>query len=398
VNWLVYRLTHSALLLGVVGFASQIPALFCSPLGGVIADRYDKRVLVIATQGLAMVQAAVLCTLVLRGTIRIWEIIVLGSLWGLINAFDIPIRQSFMIDLIDEKEDLSNAIALNSSMVNVARLVGPSVAGVLIAATGEGVCFLINALSYLPVIVALFLIRVTPQLGKAGNKRPLKEMAEGFHYASHFAPIKAILLLLAVIGLVGAPYMVLMPVFVKDVFHAGPHTFGLLVGTAGLGALIGAFYLAARKTVRGLGRVMALMPAVFGISLIGFSFSQLLWVALIFILLCGFGMMVHMAASNIVLQTIVENDKRGRIMSFYAMALMGMMPLGSLLAGWLASRIGAPHTLMLKGFGLVAGALIFAKSLPALREEVRPIYAQKGIIPEVAVAIQSATGMQSDRE
>ncbi len=382
-GWLVYRLTNSALLLGIVGFTGQIPALLLTPFGGVIADRYNKHRILIITQTLAMIQAFALAILLVTGSIEIWHIIVLSMFLGLVTSFDMPVRHAFVIEMLEKKEDLGNAIALNSSMFNAARLVGPSIAGIIIAVTGEGVCFLLNAVSYLAVIASLFAMRVIPKKARPQQKHILHELKEGFSYAFGSAPIKAILSSLALMSFMGASYQILMPVFARDIFHGGPQTLGFLMAVIGVGALMGAMYLAARKNVRGLVKIIAVVGAVFGVAVTAFSFSKILWISVIFLLVAGFSMMVQMAASNTVLQTIVEEDKRGRIMSFFTMAFTGTMPFGSLFAGTAADKIGAPRTLFIGGVFCIIGAFIFARKLPALRQKIRHIYVEKGIIPAI---------------
>ncbi|HEX3036263.1 MAG TPA: MFS transporter [Thermodesulfobacteriota bacterium] len=381
-GWLVYRLTDSALLLGVVGFASQIPTFFLTPFTGVLADRWNRHDTLVITQVLAMVHSLILAALTLTGVITVWHIIALSVFQGLINAFEIPARQSFVVEMVEKKEDLGNAIALNSSIFNAARLVGPSIAGLLIAAFGEGLCFLIDGMSYIAVIAALMAMKITPRKIELPAPHILQELKAGFKYAFGFTPIRALLLLLGLTSIAGMPYATLMPVFAADVLHGGPHTLGFLMGAAGVGALAGAVYLASRKSVRGLGKVIVLAASVFGIGLIAFSLSRVLWFSLLLMVLIGFGMIVQVASSNTVLQTIVDDDKRGRVMSLYAMAFMGMTPFGNLLAGFLANNIGAPNTLIIGGGCCVLGSLLFARKLPVLREIVRPIYSKMGIIPE----------------
>lgn len=381
-GWLVYRLTDSALLLGVVGFASQIPTFFLTPFTGVLADRWNRHDTLVITQVLAMVHSLILAALTLTGVITVWHIIALSVFQGLINAFEIPARQSFVVEMVEKKEDLGNAIALNSSIFNAARLVGPSIAGLLIAAFGEGLCFLIDGMSYIAVIAALMAMKITPRKIELPAPHILQELKAGFKYAFGFTPIRALLLLLGLTSIAGMPYATLMPVFAADVLHGGPHTLGFLMGAAGVGALVGAVYLASRKSVRGLGKVIVLAASVFGIGLIAFSLSRVLWFSLLLMVLIGFGMIVQVASSNTVLQTIVDDDKRGRVMSLYAMAFMGMTPFGNLLAGFLANNIGAPNTLIIGGGCCVLGSLLFARKLPVLREIVRPIYSKMGIIPE----------------
>jgi MFS family permease len=382
-NWLVYRLTHSALLLGLVGFSSRIPTFVFASFAGVMADRWNRHRALVVTQTLSTVQALILAALVLTGTISIWHVILLSFSLGFINAFDIPIRQSFVVDMVERREDLGNAIALNSSLVNGARLVGPSIAGMLMATLGEGICFLLNGISFLAVIVALLAMRIKqPDRSEKQNPNVLRGLQEGFSYAFGFAPIRSILLLLALVSLMGMPYMVLMPIFAGKILHGGPQAFGFLLGASGSGALIGALYLASRRSVLGLGRIIVIASGLFGIGLIVFSLSRVFWLSLLSMLLTGFGMMVQMASSNTVLQTIVEEDKRGRVMSFYTMAFMGMVPFGSLLAGSLANMIGAPNTVMVGGIACIFGSALFAKKLATLREMVRPIYIEKGIFVE----------------
>ena len=390
-SWLVYRLTGSALLLGTVGFTSQIPTFLVAPFAGVLADRSDRRLLLLATQSLAMVQALLLAYFVFSGSVQVWHIITLSLLLGIVNGLDIPVRQSFVIDMVEEKHGLANAIALNSSMVNAARLIGPSIAGLLISALGEGACFLLNAVSYLAVLVSLAMMRVAKRPLRQARRSVLHELREGVSYAVGSTPIRAILMLMALVSLMGMPYAVLMPVFAREILHGGPHTFGFLMAASGFGALSGTVYLASRKSVIGLGRLIALSCALFGAGIAAFALSRLQWLSLVFLLVSGFGAMVQVAASNTILQTIVEDDKRGRVMSFFTMSFMGMTPFGSLFAGALAGLIGAPATVVIGGIACLGGALIFTAWLPALREKVRPIYAQLGIIPEVAKGIQSAS-------
>jgi len=381
-SWLAYRLTHSALLLGVIGFTSRIPTFLLASLAGVLADRWNRHRILVITQTLSMVQAMILAILVLTETVAVWHIISLSLLLGLINALDIPARQSFVVDMIERREDLGNAIALNSSIVNGARLIGPSIAGILIATLGEGMCFFINGLSFIAVIMALLAMKIAPKQREMQSWQVFQRLKEGFSYAFGFAPIRSVLLLLALVSLMGMPYTVLMPIFAENILHGGPKALGFLMGATGVGAIVGSIYLASRKSVLGLGRIIVISSNLFGVGLIAFSLSRFFWLSLLFMLLTGFGMMVQMASSNTVLQTIVEEDKRGRVMSFYTMAFMGMVPFGSLLAGSLANKIGAPNTVMIGGVACILGSLIFAKLLPSLRKIARPIYVEKGIISE----------------
>jgi len=389
-SWLVYRLTSSEFLLGLVGFLGLFPVFVLSPFAGVLADRFNRHRLLMATQVLAMLQALILALLVLTGRITIGQIMFLASFLGLINAFDVPVRQAFTVEMIERKEDLGNAITLNSAMFNGARLVGPSLAGLLIAVLGEGLCFLINALSYLAVIAALALMELKPAAAQRKRQKMLQGLAEGFGYSFGFAPIRAVLGLLVLASVAGMPYVVLMPVFAKDVLHGGAHTLGFLMGATGGGALIGAFYLASRPTVAGLEGLIPRVAGLFGLGLIGFALSPQQWLALPLILVVGFGMMVQLASSNTLLQTIVDDDKRGRVMSFYAMCFMGTSPFGSLLAGILADHWGAPNTVLLGGACCLMGALLFARKLPELRAAIRPLYVKKGIIPEASPGLDAA--------
>ena len=389
-SWLVYRLTGSTVLLGVVGFVSQIPTFLLAPFAGVLADRWNRQRLLLCTQTFAMLQAVALAIFVLTGTVQVWQLIAFSSLLGVINAFDIPVRQSFVVELVENKEDLGNAIALNSSMVNAARLIGPSVAGMLIAAFGEGVCFIINGASYLAVIVAIASMRLRPKTTGRERQHILLELREGFAYAYGFAPIRSILLLVSLVSLMGMPYAVLMPVFAKDILHGGAHTFGFLTGAAGCGALASTIFLASRRSVLGLGRIIAAAAGIFGFGIAAFALSRVMALSLLFLGMAGFGAMALIASCNTILQTIVEDDKRGRVMSLFTMAFMGMTPFGSLFAGFIAGRIGAQYTLLLGGAACVAGGIFFARQLPAMRDKIRPIYIRMGIIPEVATGMQTA--------
>ncbi len=390
-SWLVYRLTGSPVLLGVVSFAGQVPLFFLAPLAGVWVDRWDRHRTLVATQVLSMIQSFALAGLALAGTINVWEILALAFAQGLINAFDMPARQAFVIQMVDRREDLGNAIALNSSMVNAARLVGPALAGVIIAAVGEGYCFLIDGVSYLAVIASLLAMHIAGPETKDTGRRVLADLHEGWRYVAESLPIRSILLLLGLVSLFGMPYTVLMPVFASKVLSGGAHTLGFLMASSGAGALAGAVALAARRSVLGLGRRIAVAAALFGAALIGFGLSHTMWLSLLILPAAGFGMMQQMASSNTILQTIVDERKRGRVMAFYSMAFQGMAPFGSLLAGALAARIGASETVVLTGAVCIGGSIWFARKLPAIRLLVRPIYVRLGILPEVALGIQSAT-------
>ena len=392
-SWLVYRLTGSAMLLGVVGFTSQIPTLFISPVAGVLADRWDRRRLLLVTQSLAMVQAALLAVVVLTGIVQVWQIILLSLILGVVNACDIPIRQSFVVEMVERREDLGNAIALNSSLVNSARLIGPAIAGLLIASVGEGLCFVLNAISYLGVIAALAAMRIPPASHRQHPRRHiLHELREGFAYAYNFAPIRSILLLLALVSLMGMPYSVLVPVFAKEILHGGAHTFGFLMTAAGSGALVGTLYLASRKSVRGLGMVIVRATILFAVGIAIFALSTNFSLSLAALALTGFGGMTLVASCNTVLQTILDEDKRGRVMSFFTMSFIGVAPFGNLGAGSMAGIFGPRDTLLLGCLGCLVGAAIFARYLPQIREKVRPIYLRMGIIKEVATGMATATG------
>jgi MFS family permease len=392
VGWLVYRLTNSAFLLGLVAFAAQAPTFFIAPFAGVFADRHNRRRILLITQTLAPIQASILAALVMTHAVRVWHIVVLSVVMGIINSFDIPVRHAFTVDMVGNKEDLSNAIALNSSMINAARLIGPSLAGIIIASSSEGVCFLVNAVSYLPVILSLWAMSVRePSRRQAVRRYILGEIRDGVRYAVRFSPMKTLLGLVALVSMMGVPYQILMPVFARDIFLGGPRTLGFLVSVSGIGALCGAFYLAGRASVLGLTGVIAVCTALFGCGIVAFSQSRLLALSMCILAVTGFGMMVALAASNTLIQTIVDEDKRGRMMSFYTMAFMGMVPFGSLLSGSLAHHIGAPATLVVGGVFCIIASLVFFLRLDRLQKSIRPMYVKKGIIPEVADGLESAS-------
>lgn len=380
-SWLVYRLTGSALLLGVVGFCGQIPTLILSPFAGVIVDRHDRHRILLITQVFSMLQSLALALLALPGIITVSEILFLQVVQGVINAFDTPARQSFLVDMIEDRSDLPNAIALNSSMVNGSRIIGPSIGGVVIAAVGEGWCFMIDAISYLAVIASLIAMHVAKRPRREGASNILEELRAGLTYVSRSIPMRSALLLLAIVATMGMPYSVLMPAIATDRLHGGAHTLGFLMTASGLGALVGALYLASRNSVLGLGRAMVLATIAFGAGLVAFSQSTVVWLSLLLLPIVGGGMMVETASTNTILQTIVEERMRGRVMSFYTMAFLGTAPIGSLLAGLLAARIGAPMTITLGGAACVVAGVWFGWRLPSLRALLRPIYVEKGIIP-----------------
>ncbi|MBW4613524.1 MAG: MFS transporter [Desmonostoc vinosum HA7617-LM4] len=378
--WLVYDLTNSALMLGVVGFTSQIPNFFLAPFGGVFVDRFSRYHTLIGTQILAMIQSLTLAVLALTGVIEVWHIIALSLLQGFINALDAPARQAFVPELVERREDLANAIAINSTMINGARLIGPAIGGLLIARVGVAYCFLIDGLSYIAVIAALLAMKVKPWRTLINDGNPLQRVKEGFVYAFSFPPIRAILLLSTLVSLMGLQNTILVPIFAETILKGGAESLGFLMAASGVGALFGGIYLATRKTIFGIGNVIALAPAILGVGLIAFSLSRFLPLSLFTMLFVGLGTILQIAASNTFLQTIVEDDKRGRLMSLYTMSFLGMIPLGNLLGGTLADHIGAPTTLMIDGIACLLGAIIFSKQLPNLRKMVLPIYEQKGIV------------------
>jgi len=379
--WLVYRLTGSTVLLGIVGFAAQFPVFLLAPLGGSVADRYDRRHVLIATQTAAMLVAFILAGLTLTGRVQVGHLVVLASFLGAINAVDITTRQAFAVDIVG-RADLINAIALNSSMVNGARIVGPAVAGVLVARVGEGWCFLVNAVSFLAVIAGLLMMNMTARTTVPLPGSAPESILEGFRYVRRTGPVRALLLLLGLVSLMGMPYAVLMPVFADQILHGGPRGLGLLMGASGAGALGGAGVLAARKGIRGLGHWIALAAAGFGMSLILFSLSRSFWLSAALLVPAGFSKMIEMAASNTMIQSLIPDALRGRVMAVYSMMFMGMAPFGALLAGALAHRIGAPATVMVGGSACIAGAVLFRWHLPALKDETR----------QMIVALQVAGG------
>lgn len=383
--WLVYELTGSALLLGLVSFAGQIPTFLLAPFAGVLVDRLNRRTVLIWTQSLAMVQSLALAALTLSHVITVHEILVLSAFQGFINAFDMPGRQAFMVQMVEERNDLSNAIAINSSMVNLARLVGPSLAGIVIAATSEGWCFLIDGLSYIAVISSLVMMHVHVADGKRDAASMTEQLREGWAYVSKSVPIRSILLLFALVSLMGMPYAVLMPVFAAKVLHGGAHTLGFLMGAAGVGALVSALSLVVRKSVRGLLKMLPISAALFGAGLLLFGLSNVVWISLALMVVVGFGMMQGLTASNTIIQTLVQEEMRGRVMSYYTAAFVGMAPFGSLLAGGLAHWMGAPRTVMLTGSCCIVGAALFTARMKGIRAQMRPVYVELGIVPSEEV-------------
>ena len=401
-SWLVYRLTHSALLLGAVGFASQFPVFLVAPLGGIVADRYNRHRVVIATQVASMVFDSALAVLTLANVVTVRQIFVLAILMGIVNAFDIPARQSFLVDMVG-RGNLMNAIALNSSMFNGARIVGPAIAGILVAKIGEGWCFAVNGVSYLAVIAGLLMMRVERPMALAKEGSPLTHIVEGFNFVRQTAPIRAILMLLGLVSLVAMPYVVLMPVFADKVLHGGARGLGILMGATGVGALFGALTLATRKGVRGLGRWVAFSCAGFGLSLLAFSFSRHFWLSAAILLPVGFCMMLQMSSSNTLIQAMVPDHLRGRVMALYSMMFMGMAPFGALFGGAIADRLGAPLTITLGSVACMGGAAWFGVRLPKVRVEARRLIVAQGMVggepaEEMTSRVVDDAGFSENRE
>jgi MFS family permease len=384
-SWLIYRLTGSAAMLGLIGFAGQIPIFVLAPLGGVLADRANRHHVLIATQTLMMALAFALAALTLSGHAEVWHIFVLASLLGVTNAFDIPARQAFLIEMVG-REDIVNAIALNSSMLNGARVIGPGIAGIVVAAVGEGWCFLLNAISYAAVIAALLMMRVRAKAPMHAQVSAWESVVEGFAYSWHTKPVRALLLLLGLVSLMGMPYSVLMPIIADRILGGGPNAYGLLLSASGLGALAGAATLTLRRHISGLGRWVAVSSIGFGVALIAFSFSRSLWLSALLLVPAGFFVMVEMAASNTLIQSMIPDRLRGRVMAVYSMMFMGMAPVGALIAGALAAPIGATETVAIGGAVCIAGGLIVGAGLPRLRGPAR----------ELIIAQQLAAGAPPD--
>jgi MFS family permease len=381
-RWLVYRLTHSALLLGVVSFAGYFLSFALGPFAGVWVERLDRRRLLVCTQAAAAVQSLALAALTLTHMITLWEIIALSAFQGLINAFDMPGRQSFLVHMVEDRADLSNAIAINSSMANGARLIGPAIAGVVISAVGEGWCFLIDGVSYFAVIASLLMMRIAPHEMRRTSTSMIVQMREGWDYVRSFRPIRTILLLFALMSLMGYPYAVLLPVFAGDVLHGGAHTLGWLTGASGVGALASGISLTLRKSAVGLTRMLLFASSILGAALICFGLSHTLWLSLVLMTFVGFGLMQCTAASNTIIQALVHEDKRARVMSYYSTAFFGAAPFGALMAGALAHRVGAPHTVIVTGGCCLTGALWFYRERPRITAIMRPIYREMGLLPQ----------------
>lgn len=396
-SWLIYSITNSPFLLGFVMFAGQLPTFLIAPFAGVLADKYDKHKIIIGTQVVSMLQAILLAIFVMTDHINVSVLIILNILLGIANSFDIPTRQSFVIQMIDNKEDLPNAIALNSAIVNGSRLIGPAIAGILVASLGEGICFLINAISFVFVIISLLLMKIEKEekKEKAGDEKVsiIKQLKEGFQYSFGFLPIRSVILLLAAVSLFGNPYLVLLPVFARDILSGNAATLGYLNSAVGIGALSGALYLASRKSTLGLGKIIATTTLIFAFTLISFSFSKTLTLSVIILLFCGFGMMMQTSGSNTILQTLSDDDMRGRVMSFYTVAFRGMAPFGSLWAGTFADNFGAPVTVLISGAVCLAAGILFFKNLKIIRTAAKPVYQEKGLLPEAVKGVQIASNL-----
>ena len=370
--WLVYRLTGSAALLGVAGFASQIPVLFLATIGGTVADRFNRHRILVITQTTSMILPLILAALVFTGRVQVWHVFTLAALLGVVNAFDVPARQSFVVEMVG-KDDLVNAIALNSSIVNAARAIGPAVAGLLVAAVGEGWCFLLNGLSYIAVITGLLLMKLPPRVPVDRPKPALADLTHGFRYVRQTMPVRDLLLMVGLVSFAGMPYSTLMPIFAEDILHGGARGLGLLMACAGVGSLAGALALASRSTIRGLGRIVAASALVFGVALTLFAMSHVFWLSAVILFVVGMSMITQAASTNTLIQSMVPDAMRGRVMAIYAMMFMGMSPIGALVEGWIAERIGAPQTVMIGGCVCVAGAIVFNIRLPKLRVMARQL-------------------------
>jgi MFS family permease len=392
-SWTIYQRTHSSLLLGLVSFAGQLPLFVLTPFAGVLVDRFDRHRILIITQTLAMLQAFALALVVSTGTLQVWNLIALNVFAGSVLAVDLTARQAFIVDMVGSGDDLPNAVALNAFVINGGRMLGPAIAGLLLTIVSPSVCFYLNAISYIPVIVALMAMKVAKQPVPSGESSAVEDLIEGIKYAMSFPPIWTVLLLVALISLAGLPYAVLMPIFAAEVLHGNAHTLGWLMAAPGIGALVATVYLASRKSVYGAGPRIAVGAIMFSGGLIAVGLARNLVVALVALAFVGMGMIIDLATSNTILQTIVDDDKRGRVMSLYTMAFMGMAPFGSLIAGATAHRFGVQPTMLCGGIICLIGGLIFAVRIPVLRPMVLPIYRRKGIIPEVAEGLQNVSAL-----
>ena len=394
-GWTIYQLTHSSLLLGLVSFAGQLPLFLLTPFAGVLVDRWNRHRTLIVTQSLSMLQAFALALVVSTHMLRVWNLIALNILAGIILAIDLPTRQSFIVDMVGSGRDLPNAIALNSFVITGGRMLGPAIAGLLLTIVTPAVCFSINAVSYMPVVAALLAMRVKKSAPITAHSSALDDLTEGVRYAMGFPPIRTVLFLVGLVSLLGMPYAVLMPIFAAEILHGGAHTLGLLMTAPGIGALFGTIYLASRKSIRGAGIRVAAGALIFGGGLIVAGLAHGLIVALFALFFVGLGMIVQLAISNTLLQTIVDDDKRGRVMSLYTMAFMGMAPFGSILGGALANHVGVQTTFLIGGIVCAGGAILFATKIRSMRPMLLPIYTRKGIIPEIATGLGNAC---SDRK
>jgi MFS family permease len=392
-SWLMYRLTGSATLLGAIGFAGLFPVLVLGPYAGYVADKYDRRRILIITQTAAMVLAFILSALTLTHLIHEWHLFALATCLGIVNAFDMPARQAFIVQVV-EREDLVNAIALNSTMFNGARIVGPAIAGLVVAAVGEGWCFFANGVSYIAVVVCLVIMRAERPPTPASEASAIQNIIEGFRYVGTTAPVRALLILIGVVSFTGMPYAVLMPIFADRILHAGPSGMGILMGAAGIGALVSSVAMALRQSVKGLGRWVMLAALFFGISLIGFALSRWFIVSAIMLVPVGASMMMQMASSNTLIQSMVPDELRGRVMAVYSMMFLGIAPFGSLLAGVISNRIGAPYTLAGGGAICIIASLIFGMRLPLLRGEARRLILAQRAVPGEPAAETTPTGAE----
>lgn len=380
-GWLIYRLTNSASMLGIVAFAGQIPAFFMAPIAGILSDRVERKKIILAADLVQMIQALILAILVISGMVKPWHIVLLAGMLGIANGFEITTRHSIVPDIVTDKKDLGKAIAMNSAMFNIGRMVGPSIAGLLVACWGEGACFAINALTYSAIFYALLAMRLPKKKYPEKKTHPLDDLREGYKYSFTFKPLRDIIFLMGFISLTGASIIVLMPMLVKDVLHGGPQTLGFLMGSIGVGALIGAYYLASRKRIPGLGKVIAMAVLIFGTAICFLAFTSSTPVSILLLVMAGIGIMLHMSASNTLIQTIAEDRLRGRVISFYIMAFSGFGPIGNLLSGYAAKTFGIKTTILAAGLLTLSGAFVFSLILPKMKVLLKPVYVRKGILP-----------------